>query len=96
MFIYPGGGVTPCCFAHDDKQDFGNIYQNSISEIWNNKHYRSARMLFSKIAPAEDRVETICDKCTVFRRDGAHLCGVRSARDVFLEGRKQAARSAAA
>jgi radical SAM protein with 4Fe4S-binding SPASM domain len=96
MFIYPGGGVTPCCFAHDDKQDFGNIYQNSVSEIWNNKMYRSARMLFSKTAPAEDREETICDKCTVFRQDGAHLCGVRSARDVFLEGRKQAAHSAAA
>jgi radical SAM protein with 4Fe4S-binding SPASM domain len=96
MFIYPGGGVTPCCFAHDDKQDFGNIYQNSVSEIWNNRMYRSARVLFSKTAPAEDRVETICDKCTVFRQDGAHLCGVRSARDVFLEGRKQAAHSVAA
>ena len=39
MFIYPGGGVTPCCFAHDDRQDFGNIYNNSVSEIWNNKTY---------------------------------------------------------
>ena len=87
MFIYPGGGVTPCCFAHDDRQDFGNIYKNSVSEIWNNKMYRSARMLFSKRAPAESHVETICDKCTVFRQDGAHLCGVRSARDVFLEER---------
>ena len=96
MFIYPEGGVTPCCFAHDDKQDFGNIHKNSMSEIWNNKMYRSARMLFSNTAPAEDRVETICDKCTVFRQDGAHLCGVRSARDVFLEGRKRAAHSVAA
>jgi radical SAM protein with 4Fe4S-binding SPASM domain len=91
MFIYPGGGVTPCCFAHDDNQDFGNIYENSVSEIWNNKMYRSARMLFSKRAPSESRVETICDKCTVFRQDGAHLCGVRSAHDVFREERKRAA-----
>jgi radical SAM protein with 4Fe4S-binding SPASM domain len=89
MFIYPGGGVTPCCFAHDDSQDFGNIYKSSVSEIWNNKTYRSARMLFSKSAPTEDRVETTCDKCTVFRQDGAHLCGVRSAHELFLEERKR-------
>ena len=91
MFIYPEGGVTPCCFAHDDRQDFGNIYKNTVSEIWNNKFYRSARMLFAKTAPAEDRFETICDKCTVFRQDGAHLCGVRSAHNIFLEERKRAA-----
>ncbi|MGC2413879.1 MAG: radical SAM protein [Stellaceae bacterium] len=90
MFIYPGGGVTPCCFAHDDRQDFGNIYRNSVAEIWNSEMYRSSRMLFSKTAPSESRVETVCDKCTVFRQDGAHLCGVRSARDVFLEERAAA------
>ena len=39
------------------------------------KHIDPARMLFSKTAPSEDRVETICDKCTVFRQDGAHLSG---------------------
>jgi radical SAM protein with 4Fe4S-binding SPASM domain len=93
MFIYPGGGVTPCCFAHDDKQDFGNIYENSVAEIWNNEMYRSARMLFAKRAPSETRSETICDTCTMFRQDGAHLCGARSARDVFLEERQRAATS---
>ena len=41
MFIYPGGGVTPCSFAHDDRWDFGNIHQNSVAEIWNNKQYLS-------------------------------------------------------
>jgi radical SAM protein with 4Fe4S-binding SPASM domain len=91
MFIYPGGGVTPCCFAHDDNWDFGNLYNNSVAEIWNNKTYRSARMLFSKSAPTEDRIETICDKCTVFRQDGAHLCGVRPAHEVFLEERRRLA-----
>ncbi len=92
MFIYPGGGVTPCCFAHDQKQDFGNLNNSAVSEIWNNKTYRSARMLFSKSPPTDSRVETICDKCTVFRQDGAHLCGVRSAHEIFLEERRQASR----
>ena len=91
MFIYPGGGVTPCCFAHNDRQDFGNIYRNSVSEIWNNATYRSARMLFAKSPPAEERDATICDKCTVFRQDGARLCGVRPAHEIFLEERKRAA-----
>lgn len=91
MFIYPDGGVTPCCFAHDDRQDFGNLYTNSVAEIWNNKKYRSSRILFSRTPPTEERVETICDKCTVFRQDGARLCGVRPAHDVFLEQRRNLA-----
>jgi MoaA/NifB/PqqE/SkfB family radical SAM enzyme len=99
MFIYPGGGVTPCCFAHDEGQDFGNLYNSSMAEIWNNRRYRSARMLFSKTGPTEDRledrVETICDQCTVFRQDGAHLCGVRSAHEVFLEERSRATQALA-
>jgi MoaA/NifB/PqqE/SkfB family radical SAM enzyme len=89
MFIYPGGGVTPCCFAHDERQDFGDLYSNSVAEIWNNKAYRSARMLFSRSAPTENRIETICDMCTVFRQDGAHLCGVRPAHEIFLEARSR-------
>ena len=91
MFIYPGGGVTPCCFAHDERQDFGNLYNNSVMEIWNNNAYRSARMLFSRSLPTEERIETICDKCTVFRQDGAHLCGVRPAHEIFLEARSRLA-----
>jgi MoaA/NifB/PqqE/SkfB family radical SAM enzyme len=91
MFIYPGGGVTPCCFAHDERQDFGDLYSNSVAEIWNNKAYRSARMLFSRSAPTENRIETICDMCTVFRQDGAHLCGVRPAHEIFLEARSRLA-----
>jgi MoaA/NifB/PqqE/SkfB family radical SAM enzyme len=87
MFIYPGGGVTPCCFAHDEREDFGNLYNNSVREIWNNKSYRSSRMLFSRSAPTEERLETLCDKCALFRQDGAHLCGVRPAHEIFLEAR---------
>jgi len=91
MFIYPGGGVTPCCFAHAERQDFGNLYNSDPAKIWNNQAYRSARMLFSRSAPTEERIETICDKCTIFRQDGAHLCGVRPAHEVFLEARRRLA-----
>ena len=91
MFIYTGGGVTPCCFAHDSNHDFGNILAQSVPEIWNNPKYRSARMLFSKVAPLEARVETLCDTCTLFRQDGARLCGVPSAHELFLQDRARAA-----
>jgi MoaA/NifB/PqqE/SkfB family radical SAM enzyme len=95
MFIYTGGGVTPCCFAHDKGDDFGNILTHSVGEIWNNHRYRSARALFSKKAPVEPRTKTLCDACTVFRQDGAHLCGVRSAHDIFLDERKKDVAAAA-
>ena len=99
MFIYPGGGVTPCCFAHDSSHDFGNILTQSVAEIWNNQKYRSARKLFArKLSPElleEPRVEVICVACMVFRQDGAHLCGVRPAHEIFLEGRARAAAKAA-
>jgi hypothetical protein len=39
-----------------------------VSEIW--KVYRSARMLFSKNAPAEHRVETVCDSAPSSGRTG--------------------------
>ena len=95
MFIYPGGGVTPCCFAHDSGQDFGNLNTHTVSEIWNNEKYRSARKLFAKKLSKglleEPRVKTLCDACTVFRQDGAHLCGARPAQEIFLEARLQAA-----
>ncbi len=94
MFIYTGGGVTPCCFAHDAGHDFGNILTHSVAEIWNNHQYRSSRMLFSKKAPTETRVETLCDACTVFRQDGAHLCGVRSAQEIFFDQRELTATAA--
>jgi MoaA/NifB/PqqE/SkfB family radical SAM enzyme len=88
MYIYPGGGVTPCCFAHAERQDFGNLYKNEPAEIWNNQAYRSARMLFSRSAPTEERIETVCDSCALFRQDGARLCGVRPAHEDFKEARK--------
>jgi len=95
MFIYPGGGVTPCCFAHESGHDFGNLLTHSVTEIWNNQKYRSSRMLFAKkLSPEllkEARVKTLCDACTVFRQDGAHLCGVRPAQEIFLEARVRAA-----
>lgn len=69
MAISPGGGVSPCCFAFKKRDDFGNILDSSVDEIWNNKQYRSARMLFSKRPRLEKRVGVICNTCEIFKKE---------------------------
>lgn len=79
MAFYPGGGVSPCCFTHEKKHDFGNILENEVDDIWNNERYRSARMLFSKKPAQEDRVPIICDVCPIFKQENGRVCGAVSA-----------------
>jgi MoaA/NifB/PqqE/SkfB family radical SAM enzyme len=55
------GGITPCCIIDDQNSDFGNVLTSSISEIWNNKFYVSARSEFSD---TKDITKfTICNMC---------------------------------
>jgi len=77
MSIYYGGGVTPCCFTHERKHDFGDIFNATVGDIWNNARYRSARSLFSRRPPREERVAVVCDVCPIFRQRGAGACGAR-------------------
>lgn len=71
MSIYPGGGVSPCCFGHEKRHDFGNLLTHSVSELWNNESYRSARMLFGRKPDLGNRTEVICDACPLFHKRGA-------------------------
>lgn len=75
MSIYPGGGVTPCCFTHERQHDFGDIRTSTVEEIWNNQHYRSARMLFHRRPPREGRRSVVCDLCPMFHQPRAGACG---------------------
>ena len=67
MTINPDGGVAPCCAVHHEKWDFGNIQAQSLHEIWNNKHYLSARSLFSDY-PIANPIKTICDGCPLYKQ----------------------------
>ena len=58
------GGYAPCCYLTDAKDDFGNINDQSIEEIWNNDHYRTARTLFKNGDMPE--VEVGCLTCEVY------------------------------
>ncbi|MBZ0253321.1 MAG: radical SAM protein [Candidatus Methylomirabilis sp.] len=73
MTINPDGGVSPCCSVSDEKTDFGNIFKQSLADVWNNEMYRSARALFSETADPE--VHTTCDGCNIFKKSGAQYQG---------------------
>jgi len=37
----PNGDILPCCVARDGV--FGNLYKDSIEDIWNNEKYKEFR-----------------------------------------------------
>lgn len=41
MTINWDGGVSPCCWLHDARNDFANVFEQSIREIWNGDAYRA-------------------------------------------------------
>lgn len=57
--VNSNGGVNPCCLY--DTSDWGNIFDQPFSAIWNNDKYQKARRL-SK-ANGSQPSETICDNC---------------------------------
>ena len=57
-YVEPTGSVRPCCVAQGEV--FGNIQQDSIENIWNNKKYKTIRlnMLTDKASPECKRCMT--------------------------------------
>jgi radical SAM protein with 4Fe4S-binding SPASM domain len=68
MTTNPDGGTAPCCIVYGDKNDFGDFKTQSLSDIWNNQKYQSARSLFKKGGRAVE--PTICDGCHIFKQHG--------------------------
>ena len=58
--ILSNGNVVPCCFDLKGELVLGNIYKESIFDIWNNEKYSEIRINFRK-----QKYCTICRKCTV-------------------------------
>jgi len=48
MMIRPDGSVYPCCGRDFDRFSYGNILNQDLSQIWNNKYYQFSRSLFKK------------------------------------------------
>lgn len=68
--IGPNGNVYPCCWITDEKNSFGNLFQEEFEDIWNGMKYQEARKLFSKKkSPTETVGDLVCKKCQNFRKD---------------------------
>jgi len=60
MFIHPDGVVSVCCVDSDRSLNMGNIFKNSVEEIWNGPRYNALRDLH-----ASGRIDEvpICANC---------------------------------
>lgn len=64
MVINWDGGVAACCWLHDPQYDFGNVFSQTVREVWNGPHYVSARRVLGKHSELRsDDVPTICHRC---------------------------------
>ena len=61
MVINSDGGVSSCAIVDDNLSDFGNVFEEKISDIWNNESYISARTTWTKNARRTKTV--ICNIC---------------------------------
>jgi MoaA/NifB/PqqE/SkfB family radical SAM enzyme len=63
MVINWDGGVAPCCWMHDKKNDLSNVFEVPIKDLWNGDAYISSRRVFAYGGPKAGPVETICTRC---------------------------------
>ncbi len=62
MTIRWNGDVVPCCYDLTSRCVLGNIYQNSLSEIWNNEAYQDLRRSIDKM-----EFVPLCNNCNVVK-----------------------------
>lgn len=75
------GGFAPCCYLTDKIQDFGDLNESSVKEVWNNTKYTTARALYDKdFVPGE---WIGCLDCSVYQ--GSSAARHRGPVDLHLE-----------
>ncbi len=64
--LNPKGGVSPCCLAYREEDDFDNLYQRELSfrEVWNNERFRAARYIFNERRLSLN-TDILCNVCRV-------------------------------
>ena len=61
LVINSDGGVTSCTIVDDPSSDFGNVFETSIMDVWNNEYYTSSRTTWTQNAKRSKT--TICNIC---------------------------------
>ncbi|MCO6494392.1 MAG: radical SAM protein [Bacteroidetes bacterium] len=62
IYVNPNGEVLPCSLAFRPEESFGNLLENSLQEVWNNRNYISARRMF--VDPTFEDVPLPCKGCS--------------------------------
>ena len=63
MTINWDGGVAPCCWLHNHKNDIANIFDQPVKELWNGDSYISSRRVFALGGEKAGPVKNICTVC---------------------------------
>ena len=64
------GGYAPCCYLTDAKDDFGNVNDQSVKQIWNSPQYVEARKMFT-VKGYMPNIPVGCITCNVYTDSAA-------------------------
>lgn len=57
------GSVSPCCALYDEKYDFGNAFDISFKNVWNNDKYQQARKIVRTKKNNKSDLQNVCYYC---------------------------------
>ena len=63
LVINYDGGISPCCWQYQDKNDVGNCFKTPVAEIWNSPGMVAARRLVLGKDVPEEFKKSACHKC---------------------------------
>ena len=63
MTINWDGGTAPCCWLHENKNDFGNAFNDNVKNIWNSNAYVYSRKVIAHKNQDMGPNITICGIC---------------------------------
>ncbi len=66
--VFWNGIVSPCCYVDDPQYTFGNILQQDLEELWNNRYFRAGRDEFHVNPDDHTQMSVICRRCTMFEK----------------------------
>ncbi|MDY6833515.1 MAG: radical SAM protein [Chloroflexota bacterium] len=68
MTVNNDGGLSPCCLAYKEENDFANIFKSeyALRDIWNNIAFTSARSIFlNRHLPSD--IHLLCNDCHIVK-----------------------------
>jgi radical SAM protein with 4Fe4S-binding SPASM domain len=57
------GSVSVCCGDFDPQNEVGNVFRQSLKDIWNSEAYQAARRSFLKIEKTDGKTGEPCRNC---------------------------------